>query len=153
MLVEVVMEARWTPWFLLDKSQHGHTHWRSLHRREQASHEGLDGPTGRKKLLAKVTRPNQKGAINTSLWACQFRLKCISLLKVQNIILAVPSTCAGIEQTNLTNLVGLSSSGRSCTCRSRWCGSRTVWKLTFLCCGTVSWQRHPILRHTTAHVQ
>lgn len=26
MLVEVVMEARWTPWFPLDKSQHGHTH-------------------------------------------------------------------------------------------------------------------------------
>lgn len=59
MLVEVAMEPRWTSWFPLDKSQRGHTHRSSLGRREQASHEGLDGPTGREKLLAKVTRKNQ----------------------------------------------------------------------------------------------
>lgn len=47
MLVEVVMEARWTPWFPLDKSQRGHTRRRSLRCRQQASHEGLDGSTGR----------------------------------------------------------------------------------------------------------
>lgn len=60
MLVEVVMEARWTPWFPLDKTQRGHTHGRSLRCRQQASHEGLDGPTGREKLLAKVTSQKTK---------------------------------------------------------------------------------------------
>lgn len=69
MLVEVLMEAMWTPWFPLDRSQRGHTHRRSLHRREQASHEGLDGPTGREKLLANVAGQDRKQAINTSLWA------------------------------------------------------------------------------------
>lgn len=87
-----------------------------------------------------------------SLWARQFRLRSISVWEVQNICVDVRSTCDGTEQINLSNLFGVSFSGRSCTCRSAWCGSGTVWKLTFLCCKTASWQGHSILRHTTSSV-
>lgn len=63
MLVEVMMEARWTSWFPLDKSQRGHTraHTEEASAVGSRSHmKGLDGPTGREKLLAKVRRQNQK---------------------------------------------------------------------------------------------
>lgn len=83
---------------------------------------------------------------------CHFRLRCIPVLKVEREIVDVLSTCVRTEQINLSNSFGLSVPGGSGTCWSTRCGS-DVWKLTFLRCKTPSWQRHPILTHTTAPFQ
>lgn len=48
--LEVVMEDIWRWWFRLEKAELGHTDWRSVCHWEEASQEGLTGPTGSQSL-------------------------------------------------------------------------------------------------------